>query len=147
MPRVHKSDDPRAPPFVFVEAPKRKLDSSLMYYYVGEDDEGDSIYKQHPIEHVLARLEHDEAYEHWRDRRVIGYLDRFMGIVELDWAQWQLAEIPLHRVRYVRNDWTAEIVWVREGPKQTEQQLKDQKKAREEAYDHYYHEMVLPLCH
>ena len=145
VPRVLTDVDAYTLPFEFVARPVLALDRNLMLYSsdaANVNAETRVKLRQRPIEDVLARLDWDEQYAGWRTARVIGYEDRFLGVVEITWADWCVAEIPLHRVRYVRNDLAGTTVWERRRGPPTEAQLL----AVQEAYLRYCSESGVPAA-
>ncbi|KAI9830494.1 MAG: hypothetical protein M1826_004731 [Phylliscum demangeonii] len=63
---------------------------------------------------VLHRLRWDESYAD--DTYIIGYADRFRGVLEVALAQWldELTEeefIPQHRILYFRRQSDGERIW------------------------------------
>ena len=66
---------------------------------------------------VLNRIRWDASIE--SADFLVGYLDRFDGIVEIDFVSWvrELTEeefIPQHRIRYLKNTKTQDVVWDRD---------------------------------
>ena len=66
-------------------------------------------------EHVLSRIRHSPHED--SSAYIIGYEDRFYGIMEIDLETWDrgldggLGSIPMHRIRYFRKN--GQIVWDR----------------------------------
>ena len=66
---------------------------------------------------VLNRMRWDSGIE--SADFVVGYLDRFDGVVEIDLSLWvkEVTEeefIPQHRIKYLKNTKTQDVVWDRE---------------------------------
>eukprot|EP00026_Physarum_polycephalum_P011124 Phypoly_transcript_11324.p1 GENE.Phypoly_transcript_11324~~Phypoly_transcript_11324.p1 ORF type:complete len:367 (+),score=55.34 Phypoly_transcript_11324:83-1183(+) len=62
-----------------------------------------------PSEDVYNRIKWDTEIS--QDDYIIGYEDRFIGDMEIPFAEFGFTEIPLHRIRYFKKD--DEILWDR----------------------------------
>jgi uncharacterized protein (UPF0248 family) len=65
--------------------------------------------KFRPTADVLSRIRHDAAYS--PEEFLIGYEDRFVGIKEINLKEFDVGDIPVHRIRYFKRN--EDIVWDR----------------------------------
>ncbi|CAG8576633.1 8927_t:CDS:2 [Diversispora eburnea] len=66
-----------------------------------------------PANEIYKRLKWDKECIPEGDF-VVGYEDRFLGILEATLENFEAEEIPFHRIRYFKNLATGQIVWDRE---------------------------------
>ena len=58
---------------------------------------------------IISRIKWDEKQD--KNEFCVGYEDRFLGIMEISFNDFEKSEIPLHRVKYFKKK--GEIVWDR----------------------------------
>jgi uncharacterized protein (UPF0248 family) len=58
---------------------------------------------------IINRIKWDKSQD--KDDFVIGYEDRFLGIMEITFAQFEKADIPMHRIKHFKKK--GEVVWDR----------------------------------
>ena len=73
--------------------------------------------KLRPVQDIMSRIKWDEAFD--ENDYVIGYEDRFSGVMEIDLVNWKTEQtdlefIPTHRIVWIRRkDGEGEKVWDR----------------------------------
>lgn len=58
---------------------------------------------------IINRIKWDKRQD--KDDFVIGYEDRFLGIMEITFTQFEKADIPMHRIKHFKKK--GEVVWDR----------------------------------
>jgi len=62
-------------------------------------------------EAVYNRIKWDKEWN--VDDFIVGYEDRFVGIMEIPFVEFATSDVPFHRVRYFKRAFNDEIMWDR----------------------------------
>jgi len=55
-----------------------------------------------PVDQILARFKYDEKLQTLQDEIIIGYKDRFVGIMETTIREYEMSDIVQHRIYYLQ---------------------------------------------
>jgi len=67
--------------------------------------------KMKMAEEVLDRIQWDPVFQDKMSSTVVGYKDRFYGVLEISYAEFRKSEIKAHRIFYIKHG--DEVVWDR----------------------------------